>query len=86
MLKDLDSSDEQFSKLQGKRDKYYEQLKQTPEWEKEGPAIERREDLRRKARQLRETANRAEKVSLCFSGIRFSQVGCCCFFTKFIIS
>ena len=50
--------------MQNKRDKYYEQLKETPEWEKEGPAIERRENLRRKARQLRETANRAEKVRM----------------------
>ena len=64
MLKDLDSSDAQFGKLQSKRDKYYEQMKETPEWETEGPAIERRENLKRKARQLRETANRAEKVRL----------------------
>lgn len=66
MLKDLDSSDEQYQKLQNKRGKYYEQMKQTPEWETEGPAIERREELKKKARQLRETANRAEKVSVWF--------------------
>ncbi|KAL3941234.1 MAG: hypothetical protein SGBAC_004380 [Bacillariaceae sp.] len=62
MLKELDSSDEKYEKLQSKREKYYDQLKQTPEWETEGAAIERRENLKRQARQLRETANRAENA------------------------